>query len=255
MFAIEPPATRADLNWRLLGFPIRVSPWFWLGTVLLGWQAAKDFDLLLVWVACVFVSVIVHELGHALTARVFGARDGRIVLHGFGGLAINTGGLKRWQRIVELLCGPGAGFLLAGVAWVLQRHVLDLSTMSDLAVFALIALQMIGVIWGILNLVPVFPLDGGQIAHELFLWRRPNDGFLLSMKFAVAAAAVACLGSIALFAAGWSTGFTAFLFLLLGIQNYMILRALRMGMGAEIGGMDARPREAWERDPDWWKGS
>lgn len=255
MFAIEPPSTRADLNWKLLGFPIRVSPWFWVATALLGWRGSKDFDDLLVWIACVLVSILVHEFGHAMTARAFGARDNRIVLHAFGGLAINTGGLKRWQRVVELLCGPGAGFVLAGVFWLLGAFVLDPTAMSDLAKGAVANMVYIGLAWGLLNLLPVLPLDGGRIAHEIFVWRRPNDGFLLSMKFAVGAAAVACLGSIALFAAGWSTGFLAIVFLLAGIENYRMLHALRMGMGAEIGGMDNRPREAWERDPDWWKGS
>lgn len=254
MFALEPPPTRADLNWRFLGFPVRISPWFWLGTVLLGWRGARDLDELAVWTACVFVSILAHELGHALTARAFGAREGRIVFTGFGGLAINGGGLKRWQRIVELACGPGGGFVFAGLVWLAQRFVLDPASMSPLGVMAVENLIFIGLVWGLVNFVPVFPLDGGQIAHEVILWRRPHDGLLVSMKFAVGAAAVAFTISVGLyFALDWSTGLLAFVFLILGVQSYMVLRALRLGMGAEIGGFDARPREAWERDPDWWK--
>src|SRR5688500_1104780 len=223
MFLTEPPATPADLNWRLFGLPVRISPLFWIGAVLLGWSASGgDFDVLLVWVACVLVSVIVHELGHALAARAFGVRDGRIVLYHMGGLAISPSGtVRRWRKIVELLCGPGAGFVLAGVVWLLATYALDVKSMSFLAQNAVAFLITIGVMWGLLNLLPVYPLDGGQIAQELIVWRRPNDGLLLSMRFAVGAAAVVSAGALALWFAGWSTGFLAVLFALIGVQNYL----------------------------------
>ena len=53
-----------------------------------------------------------------------------------------------------------------------------------------------------------------------------------------------------------TNSFPAFLFAILGVNNYFALRALRTGgLGAEMSGMDAGRREAGERDPDWWKGS
>jgi Zn-dependent protease len=252
---IEPPPTRADMHLRMLRLPVRVSPWFWLIGLVSGWDASPTLDFRLVWVAVLFVSILVHELGHALVARYFGARDGRIVLYGFGGLAINTGGLKRWQRIVECFAGPGAGFLLFGVVFLLARFALDPMTMSPLAQAGLRNLEWVCLWWGIVNLLPVYPLDGGQIAHELFLWRRPYDGMAMALKFSVAAAVVATAALGYLWYLGLTTGFPAFLFAILGVNNYFALRALRMGgLGAGIGGgFEAGHREAWERDADWWK--
>lgn len=251
---VEPPPSRADLQWRMLGLPVRVTPWFWLSTLVLGYDASPDVDMLLAWIACVFVAILVHELGHALTARAFGAKGGRIVLYAFGGLAINGGGLKRWQRIVECFAGPGAGFVLFGLVLLLTRFVVDPTTMSPLARVALVNIEYVCLWWGLVNLIPVYPLDGGQIAQELLLWRRSHDGLSLSFKLSMAVAAIASIGFGVLWVRGQGSSFPVVLFVLLGVTNYLALRALRMGgMGAGIGGYESGHREAWERDPDWWK--
>src|SRR5262245_27543700 len=97
-----------DLSWRMFGFPVRVLPLFWLMTAAMGWNAfrAYGFPYLLLWLVCVFVSILVHELGHAFMGRVFG-RESHIVLYTFGGLAIGAAGLhSRWQRIAVSFAGP-----------------------------------------------------------------------------------------------------------------------------------------------------
>src|SRR5438876_7238715 len=90
----EPSPTPYDISWRMLGTHVRISPWFWLMTVLLGWSTTQlGFLYLFVWVACVFVSVLVHEFGHVLMGRFFGT-DGHIVLFGLGGLAVGSNALS-----------------------------------------------------------------------------------------------------------------------------------------------------------------
>src|SRR5262249_8482362 len=109
----EPSPTPHDISWRMFGTQVRVSPWFWLITVLLGWSTThRGFVYLVVWVAWVLVSVLVHEFGHVMMGRIFGT-DGHIVLFGLGGLAIGSNAISnRWQRIAVSFAGPGAGFLL-----------------------------------------------------------------------------------------------------------------------------------------------
>ena len=71
----EPPPSQADMHFRLLGFPIRVHPFFWLVAVFLGVGTGKnetDPVELLTWVAVVFVSILIHELGHAIMKRAYG---------------------------------------------------------------------------------------------------------------------------------------------------------------------------------------
>jgi Zn-dependent protease len=202
----EPTETPYDLRWRMLGTDIRVNPWFWLMTVILGWSLGRTLGLqyLLVWVACVFVSILVHEFGHVLMGRAFGT-DGHIVLYSFGGLAVGSSALaKRWQRIAVYFAGPGAGFLLLGVVlflvrdgvyfrwdefehspWPRFRGLASLPKPANAAVGFLI---WINLAWGFLNLLPIWPLDGGRICVD-FLdgLSRENGakaGYMISMILA-----------------------------------------------------------------------
>ena len=135
MFSFEPPRTAYDVHFHIAGIPVRVHPFFWLATLILGsnsWSANGNADpdaglKLLIWVGVMFVSILVHELGHSVVMRYFGQTP-RIVLHMLGGLAIaDTDFLSRraarrtpQQQILISLAGPGAGFVLAALtaAWV-----------------------------------------------------------------------------------------------------------------------------------------
>src|SRR4051812_37327197 len=62
---LEPQTTEWDLRWMMFGIPVRVHPFFWLVCLLMG-QSALELGVLylLAWIGCVFVSILVHELGH-----------------------------------------------------------------------------------------------------------------------------------------------------------------------------------------------
>ena len=65
--------TPYDLRFSLLGIPVRIHPLFWAVTAVLGFRMnERNLPMVVVWVACVFVSILVHEYGHALMARNFG---------------------------------------------------------------------------------------------------------------------------------------------------------------------------------------
>src|SRR5574339_379984 len=122
----QPPPTQYDLRFTLAGIPVSVHPLFWLITLLLG--STGDLLLIPIWIVVIFVSILVHELGHALAFRRYGQRS-RIVLHFAGGLTIpepvywGSGyanvGLSPNQQIFISLAGPGAGFLLAALILLL----------------------------------------------------------------------------------------------------------------------------------------
>src|SRR6516165_8553767 len=68
----EPNETPLDLKWRMFGIPVRVHPFFWLVSAFMGWSTLnRGIIFLVIWVACVFVSVLVHEMGHVLMGRLF----------------------------------------------------------------------------------------------------------------------------------------------------------------------------------------
>ena len=100
----EPPRSPWDLRFWALGFPVRVHPFFWLVAALLGLGDGRPQPVV-IWVGVVFVSVLVHELGHALAARYF-RWPASIVLYGGGGLALLEERRPTMQR------RSGGGFLV-----------------------------------------------------------------------------------------------------------------------------------------------
>lgn len=211
MFLQDPPRTQFDLNFSVLGIPVRVHPLFWLTSLLLGVSGSSEPGDMMIWVGVVFVSVLIHELGHALTAQRFGFRPW-ITLYSFGGLAsYNSSRSKPGEQIAILLAGPGAGFLLA--AAVLALLVASGNSLSFLGfrigsgtrmsltnprLLTLLGdLLFVNIFWGLINLLPVFPLDGGQISRTLFMkfnpWQGVQQSIMLSLIAAAGVAALALL--------------------------------------------------------------
>lgn len=231
----QPQITPYDLTFRLFGFPIRVSPFFFLLTAILGWNFVKDggFEYLFIFVACFFVSILVHELGHAFLFRVYN-RDSHIWLLGFGGLAIPDGPLRnRQQRIIVSLAGPFAGFLLFGLVWWTD-YATNWSRQDDYLGFAYFILFNVNLFLNLLNLMPIYPLDGGQVSRELFTGASPHTGLRNSLMLSIGVALVMVVHGIMsangqplipyLNVGGY---FMAMMFGLLAYENYMMLEIVK----------------------------
>jgi stage IV sporulation protein FB len=159
------------IRFKLLGFPVTIEPFFWIVIAVLGGAFRVDspeaIRLLLVWVSVVLVSILVHELGHALAGRRYGAMP-EIRLHGFGGMAVMHGGrFNRFQNILVSAAGPAFGlalglFVLSVHLGVLQGRELPLELRS-----AIRMLLYVNFFWTSINLLPILPLDGGQIFRDL----------------------------------------------------------------------------------------
>lgn len=233
---INPNPGPFDLQFRLLGFPVRVDVMFWLFTAIMGnaWLRL-GVQFLLLWVAVVFVSILVHELGHAVFMRLHGARA-RIVLHSFGGQAIaDRSAPSRGRRIAVALAGPGAGFLLLGLVWGSNElfHWTDGSLMGTVA-YRMLWFVNLG--WGLINLLPVLPLDGGHVCQELCGGGRTVAGQRLALQISLATALLAVSYGIAVaarasFLPPWAYFgadgiFMAILFGMLAFQSYQALDEL-----------------------------
>jgi Zn-dependent protease len=184
----EPNRSQFDLNFRIFGIDVRVHPMFWLVSLIMGWNAIDlGFEFLFIWIICVFISILIHELGHVLAGMLFGSH-GHIVLYSFGGLAIGSSALRRrWQRIVVYFAGPLAGFLLAGLT-VLAEHRMHPAEMSLALKFTFAYLWWINLFWGLINLLPVWPLDGGQISRDFLEGFQPDGGRRTSLGISLAVA-------------------------------------------------------------------
>ena len=166
----------AMLRFTLFKIPVSIHWMFWLLAGFLGGmlraQTATDWHKVLVFVAAVFVSILIHELGHALTGIKFGARNVQIQLHGMGGLArFGNESMTRGQKIAMTAAGPGASILLAIVFFAIAVVTYDEPSTSSYPQFLLSyffnVMFTINIFWSIVNLFPVLPLDGGQILRDI----------------------------------------------------------------------------------------
>ncbi|MEJ5254458.1 MAG: site-2 protease family protein [Acidimicrobiales bacterium] len=145
----------------LAGIPVRVEPSFPVVVALVGINPLDPNPLLVgSWIVVAFASILLHELGHAAAFRAFGIRPS-ITLHGLGGLTSGRGELSPARHIVVSLAGPLAALGLVGLpALWLERSGVVIS--AD-ARTILAQVVWINVGWSLLNLLPILPLDGGQI--------------------------------------------------------------------------------------------
>lgn len=243
----EPPRTAYDLHFDLLGFRVRIHPLFWVIGILLGRPFESPPAELFMWLAVVLVSILVHELGHALAFRRFGL-DAHIVLWTLGGLAIPQTGwgesmglggsrLTSRQQIIVSLAGPFAGFALAGLiigivtltghqfpflnGWYGMGEQLPYYNLSVLIFHAL----YVNIFWGLINLLPIYPLDGGQVARELLTQNNSHEGLRQTFRLSMlAAGAMAVVGLLLM-----QSLFVALLFGMLAFGSYQSLQQLEGG--------------------------
>jgi stage IV sporulation protein FB len=253
MLLQAPEPSPYDLSFTLLGIHIRVSYTFWIGTFLMGFQLVQGVDrtlsnspgflpLLILWAICVLLSIGIHEMGHALAFRRYGI-ESHIVLYHFGGLAIPTGSrssyrtgttIRPWQQFVISGAGPGIQMLgaviLVMALWGLGYFVESLGALPEFiesrinqSAAKLLPLDGLragvvfflypSVLWALLNLIPVYPLDGGQMTKAIVDWRGGDSSIWLWIS-------VVASGLVTLYAFRQQEWFLALLFASFGASNY-----------------------------------
>lgn len=157
---------------RLWGIGVRVEPFFVLVILLLGFGLYTGW-LLAAWFVIASVSVLVHELGHALAFRAYGATPS-IVLHGMGGLTSAQADLTPGRAIVVSLAGPMATLIPFGIPAILVARSGMVTSLDGQDLLQQIL--FVNVVWALLNLVPLLPLDGGAVLASAIDWVAPGRG-------------------------------------------------------------------------------
>jgi Zn-dependent protease len=150
-----------EIQFRLFGIPIHVSAFFLLTAVILGQQGgARTPVLMAAWIVTMFAGVLLHELGHALTAKAFGQAPA-VSLHGLGGVTVwqPRAGIGPGKRAVITLAGPMVGLVIGFPALLLGAFLPEGSMASRIVMFV----WEVNLVWAIFNLLPMIPLDGGRI--------------------------------------------------------------------------------------------
>lgn len=165
MLAWGRPADPMEIQFRLFGIPIHVSAFFLLTAVILGRRDAGTPVLMAAWIVTMFVGVLLHELGHALTAKAFG-QEPAVSLHGLGGVTVwqPRGGIGPGQRAVITLAGPMVGLVIGFPALLIGNLLTQAGTVARQVVGYV---WWVNLVWAIFNLLPMLPLDGGRIMAAL----------------------------------------------------------------------------------------
>ncbi len=150
-------------SFRIFGIPVRIDPTFFVIAAVLG--LGGDVTFLVTWVVVVFVSVLVHELGHAVAFRAYGEQP-QVLLQGLGGLTWASGTrLTGGRDIVVSLAGPLTALALLGLpAWWFTQTIEGTSSTWDLVMREIF---FVNVVWSGVNLLPILPLDGGHVSASV----------------------------------------------------------------------------------------
>ena len=158
------------VRFSIFGIPVEIQPWFWLTLGLLGslWTgdgaSAAGILMIFLFILAGFISVLVHELGHALVGRKFGAQTA-ITLHAFGGYALFPGAnFTRWQDFLVTAAGPAVQVVLGGIFLAISLTAEGIPPLGRSFVFFV---WIISFYWALLNLIPMLPLDGGRLLASI----------------------------------------------------------------------------------------
>jgi len=185
----------AGIDFSIGPFPVRIHWSFVLVTVLIGLDMRNPL-LTVSWLLIVFVSILLHELGHALVAERYGMVPS-IMLYSMGGMTIplHNKRLTHLQEIILSLAGPLAGLTLGGLVFVGMIFLPETSSLVDAIVGQLL---WVNLGWGLLNLLPMLPLDGGHVMRSLYQWLRRTYDERMPLKISIGVGVVLILAALLL---------------------------------------------------------
>lgn len=153
--------------------------------VAMNYNAQLGLHYALLWIPVLFVSVLIHELAHAGTISALGFGSSQIVLGGMGGVTINQRRARPWQDMLISVAGPLSSFVLMFVcAWAFRNVAF---VQQDAMLNPLFQLLMVAnFYWGLFNLIPVPPLDGGHATRDFFrMFLSERQAFVISIWIAM----------------------------------------------------------------------
>lgn len=219
----------AHHHFKIAGIPVRVEPVFFVISALFGLRYIDiGLDVVLIWMAASFVSILVHEMGHGLSLKVFG-QPSAIVLHGFGGVTISPrrSQVSKARSITVSVAGSLTALV---VLWLPARQLLRSDWIIDQPrnlIILIVFLEFQNLWWSIANLLPIRPLDGGNVTAELF-------GLPMARRISIGAAAFG-----ALWAFTHDQSYAGFFALFLAFNNWQEIRAEQAGHDVDAFAVDA----------------
>ena len=224
---------------RLFGIDVWLH-WSWFVVAYLQFQVGSDQYSNAFWHIATYVSlfsiVLLHEFGHSLACKSVGGHADRIVLWPLGGVAFVRPPARPGAVLWSIAAGPLVNVVLVPVTFVLLLLLvgLDLDSdpeaRSDVETYAM-AVTSINVVLLVFNMLPVYPLDGGQILRAV-LWFFVGQAASLRVAAFIGMVAAAVGGGFALWA---QSTWTVILACFIGWQSYQGFQMARV-MTTKQGG-------------------
>lgn len=173
------------------------------------------------------ISIVAHELGHALTAAAFGYRTRDITISLLGGCAsLIALPRKAWKEFLTALAGPLVSFVLAGIGFVLLGTA-PVHNRWLASIFYYMG--WMNVMLGAFNLLPGFPMDGGRIFRSVMrIFFNREKATLIAMWVGRALAIVLGFSGLDAILSGGSWGFVRILIAYMiwreGYREYLAVR-------------------------------
>jgi Zn-dependent protease len=168
---------------RVAGIDLYVHATFLLLLAWVAWQeyrqGAAAIAAAMFYIVALFAIVVLHELGHALTARRYGIRTRDIILLPIGGVArLERMPRNPRQELLVALAGPAVNVVLAILLYAIVRLTGQPPT-GDFYEFDIITstreflylLAVVNIFIALFNMLPAFPMDGGRVLRALLAMR------------------------------------------------------------------------------------
>ncbi len=241
------------MTFSLFGYDVEITMGFWLTALLLSLPFLGTQPMMIVvWALVLLVSVLVHELGHAVAMSAYGMRSS-IRLHFMGGVTIphTVLPLSRRSLVITYLAGPLAGFLLAGVSYAVAPELISRAMRMEPLFRQLVVIEHPGLattvflffqanfFWSLLNLVPVLPLDGGHILEHILGPKR--------YRWTLGVSAL-CGGAAAVYFGMSGSMIAAFILGSAALQSFLRLRDVSQVVRQSGAAAEARRAEGGEEE-------
>lgn len=166
---------------KMAGIDVYVHATFFILLIWIGisyWTLAGTISAAIsgvVFVLALFACVVLHEFGHALTARRYGITTEKITLLPIGGVAsLHHMPSDPRQEITVALAGPAVNIVIAGLLWLwltLTNSLVPFAELDFIKGSFLQRLMVINLVLAIFNLLPAFPMDGGRVLRAALAFR------------------------------------------------------------------------------------
>ena len=163
------------------GIPLRVHASFALLLLWVGFVSEPGTALgEIIFVLCIFLCVLVHELGHAITAKRFGVRTRDITLYPIGGIASLLDQPKPWAELWIALAGPAVNVVIAAILlpFVTANGIAELEHSDGL----LPRLFEANIFLAVFNMIPAFPMDGGRVLRAVLALLKVEGATIIASR-------------------------------------------------------------------------